>query len=285
MKNILSATVLWMCMCCIAVGQETFSFAFLTDMHVNLNPQSRSLAGFKQAVRSAEASGIDFIISGGDNVDVDGMKKERREEATQLYKDYKKVVDDSAVKWYLTIGNHDRFWDDSQPHNTYGDALFSSFFGETYYSFNHKGWLFIVLNTTQICNGKYCIDDVQQKWLTNLLDRTPADQPIVISTHVPFLSLYYPVLEGRYTDSDTFGNQKEVFDMFANHNLRLVLQGHQHLYEEIKIKDVQFITAGAVSANWWAGPFHGTEEGFLKVNIHGGDFDWEYVDYGWDVQR
>lgn len=267
------------------VAQEEFSFAFLTDMHVNANPKSQSQEGLKQAIRSAEKSGVDFIISGGDNVDVDGMKADRKDDAVNLYKQYKQVIDSSSLKWYLTIGNHDRFWHDGKSAAHYGTGLFETYFGKTYYSFKHKGWLFIILNSAQICDGKYCIDDAQKQWLNSLLTDTPADQPIVVSTHVPFLSLYYPVLEGRYTDADTFGNQKEILDMFADHNLKLVLQGHQHLYEEIKVKGVQFITAGAVSANWWSGAFHGTEEGFLKVDIQGNDFDWEYVDYGWEIKN
>ncbi len=266
-------------------AQEKFSFAFLTDMHVNANPKSRSLDGLKQAVRTAEASGADFIISGGDNVDVDGMKADRKADAVKLYQDYKQVVEASTLKWHLTIGNHDRYWHNEQPGAPHGAGLFTSFFGDTYYSFEHKGWLFIVLNSAQVCAGKYCVDEVQQQWLAELLNRTPKDQPIVVSAHVPFLSLYYPVLEGRYTDTDTFANQKEIFDMFGSHNLKLVLQGHQHLYEEIKVKGVQFITAGAVSANWWGGAFHGTEEGFLKVNVDGDGFSWEYVDYGWEVNK
>lgn len=266
-------------------AQEKFSFAFLTDMHVNSNPKSRSLEGLTKAMRSAEASGAEFIISGGDNVDVDGMKADRRADAVKLYEDYKRTLDGSSLKWYLTIGNHDRFWHDGKSAAPYGTGLFSTYFGDTYYSFQHKGWLFIILNSVQICGGKYCIDDAQKQWLARLLANTSAEQPIVISTHVPFLSLYYPVLEGRYTDADTFGNQKEIFDMFSHHNLKLVLQGHQHLYEEIKVKGVQFITAGAVSANWWGGEFHGTQEGYLKVDIDGNDFKWTYKDYGWEVKK
>jgi predicted phosphodiesterase len=80
-------------------------------------------------------------------------------------------------------------------------------------------------------------------------------------------------------------NFKEVWDMFEGKNLKLVLQGHMHLYEEIKIRDVQFITAGAVSARWWSGPYHGTQEGYLLIKTDGDDFFWEYVDYGWDVKQ
>ena len=46
----------------------------------------------------------------------------------------------------------------------------------------------------------------------------------------------------------------------------MVLQGHQHLDEKIYAKGTWFITGGAVSASWWGGAFHGTEEGFLLVS-------------------
>jgi len=265
--------------------QERFAFAFLTDIHVNTNPKARSLEGFSQAIRSAEVKGVDFILTGGDNADVDAMKNNQRETATQLYRDYKETADRSSLPFYYTIGNHDRYWADGADGGTYGEKLFESFFGKTYYSFEHKGWLFIVLNSTQVCDGQYCVNPAQQQWLTELLTQIPANQPIVVSTHVPFLSLYYPVLEGRYAAADTFVNQKGIFDLFDGHNLKLVLQGHQHLYEEIKVKGVQFITAGAVSASWWGGAFHGTEEGYLKVDVDGDDFWWEYIDYGWEVSK
>ena len=252
---------------------------------MNADSKTRSLEGFEQAIQHAEAKGVDFILTGGDNVDVDGMKSDRREAAVTLYRDYKEAADRSALPFYYTIGNHDRYWGDGAQGGAYGEKLFESFFGKTYYSFEYKGWLFIVLNSTQVCDGQYCVDSAQQQWLADLLARTPANQPIVVSAHVPFLSLYYPVLEGRYTAADTFVNQKEIFDMFGEYNLKLVLQGHQHLYEEIKVKGVQFITAGAVSASWWGGAFHGTEEGYLLVHADGDGFTWEYVDYGWDVEK
>ncbi|SEK18081.1 metallophosphoesterase family protein [Parapedobacter koreensis] len=285
MKFLFVSILAGLCSVQFSPAQEKFSFAFLTDIHMNVNPVSRSVEGFKQAVSHAEGSGADFILTGGDNVDVDGIKHDQREIAFQLYRDYKAITDAARLPFHYTIGNHDRYWADGQESELAGSGLFQSQFGDSYYSFEYKGWLFIVLNSVQICDGKYCVGDAQKKWLADLLAATPTSQPIIVSTHVPFLSLYYPVLEGRYTDADTFVNQKEIFDMFADHKLKLVLQGHQHLYEEIKVKGVQFITAGAVSANWWSGAFHGTEEGYLKVTTDGDDFSWEYVDYGWEVKR
>lgn len=263
-------------------AQEKFSFAFFTDLHLNKNESSNSFKGLEMAVSKAKKDQVDFVLSGGDNVDVDAMKADNLENAKALFQRYKDLVSKSGLKWYYTIGNHDRYWFSEGEH---GSGLFQSYFGNPYYSFEHKGWKFIVLNSTEVCKDKYCISDKQKAWLISELAKTPTDQPIIVSSHVPFLSLYYPVLEGYYTDADTFVNQKEVRGLFDKHNLKLVLQGHQHLYEEIKVRGVQYITAGAISANWWGGPFHGTEEGYLKVNLDGNNFTWQYIDYGWEVAK
>jgi 3',5'-cyclic AMP phosphodiesterase CpdA len=264
----------------LAQAQEKFSFAFFTDLHLNTSEETKSFDALGKALVNAKSKKVDFVLSGGDNVDVDAYKADQLPKAKSMFQKYKDQVDASKMKYYYAIGNHDRYWHyDGKD----GAGLFESVFGKSYYSFEHKGWRFIVLNSAQICNGKYCVDDEQKAWLEQVLASTPKNQPIVVVAHVPFLSLYYPVLEGRYTDADTFANQKTIFDLFGNHNLKLVLQGHQHLYEEIKVKGVQFITAGAICASWWGGPFHGTQEGYLKVDVNGDKFKWDYVDYGWTV--
>lgn len=135
----------------------------------------------------------------------------------------------------------------------------------------------MVLNSVETKDNHYIIGEQQLLWLQDVVKNTAKDQPLVIISHVPFLSVYYPVLEGRYTAADTFMNQKLVFDLFKEHSLKLVLQGHMHLYEEIKVKGVQFITAGAVSGNWWHGNFEGTDPGHLEVDVKGKDFSWTYV--------
>lgn len=260
---------------------NSFSFAFFTDIHLN-NGNNNCWEGFDKAVNSAKSKGVDFIMTGGDNVDIDGM--DNSQPAHELYQKYALKIENAEIPFYPTIGNHDRFRAVEKDDPLYNEGLFEKYIHETTYSFNHKGWHFIVLNTAQICEGKYCVNEEQKQWLANDLAKVDKQTPIVISVHVPFLSVYYPALRGDYTDTDTFKNFKEIWDMFANKNLKLVLQGHMHLYEEIKVRGVQFITAGAVSASWWGGAYHGTQEGYLKVDINGNNFDWEYVDYSWEVE-
>lgn len=260
-----------------------FSFAFLTDIHLNKG-NNGCFDGIKNALEHTRAEKVDFILTGGDNVDIDVLGKDS-ETAHELYQNYAKIISNSGLKYYATLGNHDRFLGCNKDDSLYNEGLFEKYINKSYYSFEHKGWHFIVLNTTQTCEGKYCVGEVQKKWLEDDLKKVDVNTPIVISVHVPFLSVYYPALEGRYTETDTFSNFKEIWDLFEDKNLKLVLQGHMHLYEEIMVKGVQFITAGAVSGSWWSGSYHGTEEGFLKVSVSGEDFTWEYVDYGWKIKN
>ncbi len=257
--------------------RNSFSFAFFTDIHLN-KKNNGCFTAFEKAIETAKKSKVDFIMTGGDNVDIDVLNDDAST-AHELFQKFAEKIEKSKMIFYPTIGNHDRFWGVSKNDPLYNEGLFEKYMRKSYYSFNHKGWHFIVLNTSNSV-----VDDAQKEWLANDLAGLDSETPIMASVHVPFLSVYYPTLKGKYTDTDTFSNFKKIWEMFDGKNLKLILQGHMHLYEEIKVKDVQFITAGAVSASWWGGAYHGTEEGFLKVNINGNDFDWEYIDYGWETK-
>jgi len=260
------------------VIEDGFSFAFFTDIHLN-KAENDCFKGFEKAIINAEAQGIDFILTGGDNCEIDELKNDTQT-AHELYNGFAELANNSSVPFYPALGNHDRYWGVDKEDPLFNEGLFENYIGrKSYYSFDHKGWHFIVLNT-----ANSVVDDVQKKWLQDDLANTSEETPTVVVVHVPFLTVYYPALQGRYTSADTFSNFKEIWDMFNGRNLKLVLQGHQHLYEEIKVLDTQFITAGAVCAYWWAGPYHGTEEGYLKVDVDASDnISWKYVNYGWET--
>ena len=251
---------------------QDFKVAFLTDMHIH----SDSTLGEVHKRLTKLPNDVDFILTGGDNVDVDNLRENEIPKGKQRMQQLKDLLDKRKKPYHLAIGNHDRL--PASIRNGQNDfEVFEGVFGKPFYSFDHKGWTFIILNSVEVADKQYTLKDGQLSWLKELLKQTPTDRPIVVVTHVPFLSVYYPVLEGRYTGADTFVNQKQVFDMFEKHNLKLVLQGHMHLYEEIKVKDVQFITAGAVSGNWWHGAFHGTAPGHLALAFAKNSFTWAYI--------
>ena len=268
-------------------SEKKLRFAFLTDIHLNKNNDRDGLNGLKQALDKTKELDVDFIITGGDQVDISGMTDTSlsNNEANNLYSVLKQTLDSSGIPYYATIGNHDRYWDADNGFID-GDELFKEYFKESYYTFERDGIRFFILNSVQPGGETgYVVGEEQVKWIESELKNISTETPIIVSTHVPFYSLYYPVVEDRYVFVDVISNYKELLKTFENHNLEIVLQGHQHIHEEIKLQDVQFLTGGAVCAGWWNGAFHGTEEGFLIVDVDkNNNFSWEYIDYGWDAK-
>ena len=269
-----------------------FSFVFMTDIHIQ--PEKRAAEGLKKAVDRINVLSPDFVITGGDLImDALGQKFER---ADKLYNLYKETIIELNMPVYNTIGNHEHFgwYEDSgvEPsHPEYGKKMFKNRLGKgnTYFSFDHGGWHFLILDSVGDTGERSYygwMDEDQIEWIKSDLEKVNRTTPIALSVHIPFITVMTQLIRGPLEPNGkgtVINNSREVLELFKNHNLKLVLQGHLHYLEDIYVNDVHFITGGAVSARWWDGPRHGVEEGFLLVNVKGENFDWEYIDYGWEV--
>lgn len=269
-----------------------FSFAFLTDIH--LQPELNALEGYKKAIAAVNECSPDFVITGGDQI-MDALEV-AYERAEMLYGLYIEITSEFKMPVYNTLGNHDVFGlsvesgiDPSHPE--YYKNLFQTKIGKTHYSFNHDGWHFMVLDSIdKTVDRTYLgrIDEEQMAWIADDLKNIEKDTPIALATHIPFISVIRQIRVGS-TEANSEGlvivNSKEVLELFQEYNLKLVLQGHLHSLEEINVGGITFITGGAVSANWWEGPYYGLEEGFILIRIKEDEFEWEYIDFGWEVQE
>jgi hypothetical protein len=193
------------------------------------------------------------------------------------------------------MGNHELFGIDAHSrvmpdHPAYGEKMFESRIGKRYYSFDHKGWHFIILDGIEIIDSSSyigMIDSLQIEWIRGDLRNTDPATPIVISVHMPFVTVATQLEKGPLEANGkgtVINNAREVLAMFRDHELKLVLQGHLHYYEDIYAGGTRFITGGAVSSRWWGGTYRGLEEGFLIVRVKGSDFSSRYVDYGWEAK-
>ncbi|MDR1667778.1 MAG: metallophosphoesterase [Bacteroidales bacterium] len=259
--------------------KDDLTFAFLTDVHLNVSNSGDRVNGLKQALERVKDTPAEWILFGGDLVDISGGVHTPKKQTDSMYTVFKQTVEQSGIPYFPAIGNHDRYFEPEKGY-TKGDEVFKAQFATpSYYTFEKKGVRFFVLNAVQ---EGLCIDSEQMAWLKKELRKVSLATPIVVVQHVPVYSQYYPVVDGKFGPWDITCNYKEELAAFREHNLKLVLQGHQHLYEEIFAQNVQYITGGAVCANWWSGAFCGTEEGFLLVRMQQPDtLEWEYVDYGW----
>lgn len=267
---------------------NSFEFVFLTDIHIK--PEMNAPKGFQMAIDKVNELGPDFVITGGDLVyDVMRGNYERSESLFNLYKE---MSNGFAMPVYNCIGNHDLFGiyeesPENEDHPDYKYGMWERHFGDTYYSFDHKGWHFITLNSLDVtADKKYqgVFHKKQLEWLAEDLGKINKATPIVITTHIPMMCTYSQ-LNGS-TGSRTVSNGFKVFDMLEGYNLKLVLQGHIHWKEYGFVNDrFQFLTGGSIAGNGWKGRRHNTKEGFMKIKVVGDDFTWEYMDHGWENER
>ena len=267
-----------------------FDFVFMTDIHVQ--PEHQAAEGLLKAIEVTNSLNPDFVITGGDLImDALGQTKERADSLYQLYIELEKNFN---MPVYNTPGNHEHYAfykkeEISRDDPDYGDKMFERYIGKTHYSFDHKGWHFIILNSimeTEERGYRGGVSPDQIEWLENDLKGIDKDTPIVMSVHIPLVTAMNQYREGGLTvtgKGSVINNSKEVLDLFTDKNLKLVLQGHLHYLEDIYMMGkTHFITGGAVSSDWWRGPRFGMEEGFVRIKVDGDDFTWEYIDFGWE---
>lgn len=265
----------------------SFDFIFLTDTHIQ--PELDAADGCAMCFKKIRSSlNADFAIQGGDHVsDALGVDRSR---ATSLYDLYAKSEQDLGLKIYHAIGNHDIFGVYTKSgiganDPGYGKQLFQDRIGATYYSFDHKGYHFIVLDSIQITpdrNYEAAIDAAQLVWLKKDLAAIAAETPIVVTVHVPLISGAATYLSPGLGSINQLivTNAHEVISVFNGYNVLAVLQGHLHINEVDRLKGVPYVTCGAVSGNWWHGTHEGTPEGFTVVSLRNGKISWCYETYG-----
>ena len=271
-----------------AATPEPFTFLFVTDAHIQ--PELNAATGTSMAFKRARTFKADFAIQGGDHVfDALGVPKQR---ALGLFDLYDKTEQDLGLKVYHTVGNHDVLGiypasgiapTDPQ----YGKKLYEDRFGKPFYSFDHNGHHFIVLDSIGITDDHAYegrIDAEQLKWLGTDLAALPKATPIIVSVHIPLVSAfasYVPALMAPPKhQSLTVANANEVLALFEGHNVIGVLQGHTHINENVEFKGVNYVTSGAICGNWWKGTRMGTPEGFTVVSVANGRMTTRYETYG-----
>ena len=269
---------------------DQFSFAFLTDIH--LQPERQAKEGLRMAIDTINKIHPDFVLTGGDNI-MDALAQ-NDDRANELYELYISTMKNLDIPYYHTMGNHELFgvYEKSgidTTHEEYGKKMYEKLLAPRFYSFNHKNWHFVVLDGIAITQErKYIgyIDEQQINWLKDDLEKHK-EMPVVVSTHIPLLSIGKQVMDSptsAFGESSVITNANEIRAIFEKYKVRLVLQGHLHFLEDIYYNGIHYITGGAVCSNWWKGKRFGLEEGFLIVSLKNEDINWNYVDYGWEAK-
>jgi Icc protein len=270
-----------------ALSSGSFTFAFFTDVHIE--PEMDAPQGTELAMEVINTSDAEFAICGGDHV-FDALKshKDRILDQYELY-----VAAENALRmpvWHV-LGNHDvAGLESGMSHHDpiFGKALFQKVFNTpTFYSFQHKGVNFIVLDSIMVKgrNWEPAIDITQAAWLERVLQATKGTPSIVIS-HVPLATsmasygpgsnskIYQPVLNASY-----------IIPMLEYYDVIALLQGHTHISETVHRLGIHYVTGGAVCGNWWKGAQYGDREGVTFVTVDNASVTTAYKPTGFQATQ
>lgn len=238
---------------------KSFTFAYISDSHIQHIKGTKFVenwdAGLKRAV--AECNLMipkpDFVIFGGDLAQL-GTAPELDHGAELL----------SALKYktYHVMGEHDYYLDLGK----YWEKLF----GPQWYSFDHKGVHFVVLNSILTTdewtfkrwptekqrmaemagldnpNGSpFMVGEKQREWLKKDLEKIDRSTPIVVLSHSPLQKIFK---NWNFWTDDAEDVQK-ILKPFKKVN---VLYGHVHQIQYNQIGNIAF---NSVMATAWPWPY------------------------------
>ena len=201
-----------------AAGYDDFYFVQLSDTHWGFegpsNPDAKGT--LKKAVAAVNALGQppDFVMFTGDLTHTTDDPKERRQRMAE-FRDIVSALNVKTVRFMP--GEHDAALDNGK--------AFKEFFGDTHYTFDHKGVHFIVVDN--VSDPAAQIGDEQLDWLSADLARQPKDADIVVFTHRPLFDLY------PQWDWATRDGAKAV-DILTPYSNVTVFYGHIHQENHFK---------------------------------------------------
>ena len=193
-----------------------FTFVQMSDTHVGFTgaPNPTGTKAFEAAVATVNSlpQAPDLVLFTGDLTHDSENKDEHAARMKQFHEIAKNI---KAGKLVFVPGEHDAGLD--------GGALFRDHFGETHYSFDHRGVHFVGLDN--VSRPKPEVGKEQIAWLEQDLARFPKTAPIVVFTHRPLFDLK-PEWEWFTSDGD------DVMNILQRYDNVTVLYGHIHRDDE-----------------------------------------------------
>jgi 3',5'-cyclic AMP phosphodiesterase CpdA len=206
-----------------ASAQDEFFFVQLSDTHWGFqgapNPDAAGTLPKAIAAVNALDPQPDFIVFTGDLTHTTDDPAERRRRMGQ----FRDLIGGLRTKQIrLMAGEHDASLDS-------GEA-YREFFGQTHYSFSHKGVHFVALDNVSDPTGR--IGDEQLAWLAADLAKQPRDARIVVLTHRPLFPLY-PQWDWATKDGE------KAIELLMPYKNVTVFYGHIHQEHHFKTAHIE----------------------------------------------
>jgi len=256
--------------------EAVLEIAHFSDVHIRteFNACDRFVKTIQQMKKNYP--GVDFVINTGDAVDNPDRSKMHLDSLWTLWQTGVKKF--APLQLFSCIGNHDPFWRSQDKDSIYyGKPYVLKQLGisNRYYSFVKANWLFVALDG----NNPDGIDKVQKAWLIDQLNENRSKLNVLLFIHEPMVS------PGASYDSGYLNNWQSMVDVLADYKeIKCVLSGHTHIYDEAFLKGVHYYNGGSVSGYWWEkgpsgdGSYRGSKPGYGILKLYkNGDSEYQFV--------
>lgn len=230
----------------ICVPAFSFSFAVIGDNQGYDEPFRTILAMIKKD-RS-----IDFAVNNGDITSIASALE---------YDKYADALAGSGVIMYNAIGNHDVQYR--------GRSLFRKYFGSTFYSWDHKGSHFIVLDNVRYKG----LGSDQYQWLLKDLKDNKGKMKFVFA-HMPLFNI-----TGSFPEEVMRPKVQalELMRLFQKNNVKIVFCGHVHGYSKQVEGGIVYILSAGAGAPSYLPVFSGGFHNFVKITVEDGKIKDEVI--------
>ncbi|NCP84290.1 MAG: twin-arginine translocation signal domain-containing protein [Bacteroidetes bacterium] len=281
---------------CAVEGKEPdFTFIHATDMHVTR--KRKGVQGYQTFVKSVNTLNPSpaLVLMGGD-LAFDGLYTDKAVFGDQIDA-FKQASDQLKMPYYNAIGNHDLLgWSPRRKVSVSDPDLGKKFIMDklgmekSYYSFETKGWHFVVLDALHEKKSKDGpiyepkLGKEQLDWLRFDLGANSGKPTVVVSHYAAFnhTGQINADTEMKAMNNLVLSDNKELRFILERHSVKAFLQGHTHIAENFQYNGVWYITSQSVSAAWWGGNWVGFKPGYTIFKAFGYELQWEHVSFDWE---
>jgi Icc-related predicted phosphoesterase len=218
-----------------------FTFVQLCDPQIGFKDYQAELGRLEQAVRQINDLQPDLVVVCGDMVN---------KPDTKSFADFNAAKAKLQMPVYCAPGNHDI---GNAPTPGSLDA-YRKQIGKDYYSFTHKGFVFVVANT-QLWKTNLTFESEQHDaWFKRTLEKAAKKrQPIIVVCH-------YPPFEQTPNEPEAYFNlapekRNELLDLFQRSGVVAVLVGHAHKTLILEYEGIPIVASETTSENFDKRPY------------------------------
>jgi len=220
---------------------QAFSFVQICDTQLGFGGYEHDAKSFKQAVKQINAIEPAFVVICGDLVNTANDRS---------FADFNAIKAGFNMPCYCVSGNHD-IGNQATPASlqTYRRVI-----GKDYYSFEHRGCRFVIVNTCLWKNPVKDESERQDAWLKKTLDLGASQHsPVFVVGHHP-LFIKDPDEKEEYYNLPP-ATRKSLLNLFEKSGVVAILGGHTHKLLINEYKGIQLLNAESTSKNFDKRPF------------------------------